>query len=238
MKYRVVFAISLAICSPLLHAQTMTRTASKAENPYKLELPGQVNYHLVNTAISTQTRKTRQEPPVSPGLKAKPHASEIETAARANNLDPALVHALIHVESRHNANALSNKGAVGLMQVLPETAQRFGINNPTSTQANLNAGTRYLRNLLDLFDQRLDLALAAYNAGEGAVLRYKNQIPPYRETQLYVPAVLNKYDEWQQTSSKDLIYLPGTQLDPRAVARFRSVTGAMNEEEAPSESVK
>jgi soluble lytic murein transglycosylase-like protein len=223
MKPYTLLVLGLLFGSPQTNAQQPPKT--RAENPYKLQLPGQADYQLVSTALSVQARQANQQMPISPELKAMPHASEIETAARANNLDPALVHALIHVESRHNSNALSNKGAMGLMQVLPETAQRFGVNNPSSTQANLNAGTRYLRSLLDLFDQRLDLALAAYNAGEGAVLRHKNQIPPYRETQLYVPAVLNKYDEWQVPKSKEAFYLPGTLLDRKAVARFRNDTG-------------
>lgn len=223
MNYRALLAACLALCCcAMANAQVQPRVKTQTENPYKLQLPGQADYQLVTTGLSLQARRSTQPEALSPELKAKPHASEIESAARASNLDPALVHALIHVESRHNANALSNKGAIGLMQVLPETAQRFGVNNPSSTQANLNAGTRYLRSLLDLFDQRLDLALAAYNAGEGAVLRHNNQIPPYRETQLYVPAVLSKYGEWHQIPSKETFYLPGTLLDRKAVARFRT----------------
>ena len=216
MKYCVILASGLLTFNLVANAQQ--------SNPYKLKLHNQTNYRLKNTVSNAQMGKAAGQQPLSQELRDKPHASEIEAAARANNLSPALVHALIHVESRHNANAISNKGAIGLMQVMPGTAQRFGINDPTSTQANLNAGTRYLRNLLDHFDQRLDLALAAYNAGEGAVMRYNNQIPPYRETQHYVPAVLEKYDEWQQTSNKSIFYLPGTQLDSKAVARFKTET--------------
>lgn len=231
MKRCAALALCLTICGSQANAQAHTKGSPKAENPYKLHLPGQADYHLASAPFCLQARQSAPQQPVSPELKAKPHASEIEAAARANNLDPALVHALIHVESRHNAHALSNKGAVGLMQVLPETAQRFGVGNMTSAQANLSAGTRYLRSLLDLFDQRLDLALAAYNAGEGAVLRHKNQIPPYHETQLYVPAVLSKYDEWQPTKSKATLYLPGTQLDSKTLARFRTETIPSNGEE-------
>lgn len=232
MKHRALPAACLVLYCAMANAQVQPRVKAQAENPYKLQLPGQADYHLVSTGLAVQARAASRQETLNPELKAKPHASEIETAARASNLDPALVHALIHVESRHNANALSNKGAVGLMQVLPETAQRFGVNNPSSTQANLNAGTRYLRSLLDLFDQRLDLALAAYNAGEGAVLRHNNQIPPYHETQLYVPAVLSKYGEWHQIPSKETFYLPGTLLDRKAVARFRTDFATENKSEA------
>ena len=112
--------------------------------------------------------------------------------------------------------------AVGLMQLLPETAARYGVPNPArSLQANLRAGTRYLRDLLQLFDDRIELALAAYNAGENAVQRYGLRIPPFRETQEYVPAVLEKYREWKEPPAPAapparvrIQYLPGTVLDP------------------------
>ena len=85
------------------------------------------------------------------------------------------------------------------MQVLPETAARYGVPDPAhSPEANLRAGTRYLSDLMRLFDSRIDLVLAAYNAGENAVARYGQRIPPYRETQHYVPAALAKYREWQE----------------------------------------
>ncbi len=113
-------------------------------------------------------------------------------------ISKALVPALIYAESRYNPAARSVKGAVGLMQLLPETAARYGVPNPArSLEANLRAGTRYLSDLLQLFDDRIELALAAYNAGENAVQRYGFRIPPYRETREYVPAVLKKYREWQ-----------------------------------------
>lgn len=104
------------------------------------------------------------------------------------------------------------------MQVLPATAERFGIAEPADPVANVAAGTRYLRRLLDQFDQRLDLALAAYNAGEGAVVRHGNRIPPYRETRDYVPSVMEKYREWLGIPPSSIRYLPGTRLDARAVA--------------------
>lgn len=218
----LLLLISLLPSSGAL-ARDKDKTDRAAENPYKLTLPGKSSDYKLNGAPG-KLQARQPESAIKPELENKPYAKEIESAARANNLDPALVHALIHVESRHNAGALSNKGAVGLMQVLPETAQRFGIRNPASAQANLNAGTRYLRNLLDMFDQRVDLALAAYNAGEGAVMRYDNHIPPYRETQHYVPAVLEKYEEWRAAGRKEMTYLPGTRLDPKAIAGFRKAS--------------
>lgn len=159
----------------------------------------------------------RKEPAIPAHLADKPFAAQIHSAARGAALDPVLVHALIFVESGYNPAARSPKGAVGLMQVLPETAARYGVNNPAhSPEANLRAGTRYLSDLMSQFDSRLDLVLAAYNAGEKAVLRHGQRIPPYRETQLYVPAVLAKYREWREQPapvSRYIEYLPGTRLD-------------------------
>jgi soluble lytic murein transglycosylase-like protein len=149
-------------------------------------------------------------------LADRPYAASIEQAARRENLDPFLVHALIHVESNHNPNAVSPKGAVGLMQVLPETAERFGSHYKlTNVDDNLRAGTHYLKMLIDRFDQRLDLALAAYNAGENAVENHGRRIPPYAETRRYVPAVLKRYADWKTPRTPaHTAYLPGTQLTP------------------------
>lgn len=131
-------------------------------------------------------------------LTGKPYANEIEGIALESGIDPALVHAVIFIESGYNPIARSPAGAIGLMQVIPATAARYGISNPAeSLLANLRAGTRYLRDLMNQFNHNLDLVLAAYNAGENAVRRHGHRIPPYRETQLYVPAVLAKYREWQ-----------------------------------------
>ena len=113
--------------------------------------------------------------------------------SRASGVDPALVHAVITVESNYRASAVSPKGAIGLMQVMPPTGRRYGIVNLTDPESNLAAGTAYLRDLLRLFGDDLNLALAAYNAGENAVLRFGRKIPPYPETQAYVPRVLAHY---------------------------------------------
>ena len=186
--------------------------APPATNPYRLKVSGQGEYRLAGP----QATPTPEASPAA--LAGRPYAREIDQAARRNRLDPALVHAVIHVESRHQAAAVSSKGAVGLMQVLPATAERFGIVEPRDPTANVAAGTRYLRHLLDQFDQRLDLALAAYNAGEGAVVRHGNRIPPYRETLDYVPSVMEKYHQWLGIYPSPISYMSGTRLDPRAVA--------------------
>jgi soluble lytic murein transglycosylase-like protein len=138
----------------------------------------------------------RQATPLPQSIALKPFAREIEMAALDASVDPALVHAVIHIESGYRHDAVSSKGALGLMQVMPGTAARYGVraNRPT-VQKNLDVGTRYLHDLMQMFDDRLDLVLAAYNAGEGAVRRYSDKIPPYPETQSYVRAVLAKYAE-------------------------------------------
>lgn len=118
-------------------------------------------------------------------------------AARQSDLDPLLLHAIAHVESRHNATAISPAGARGLMQVMPATAKRFGVNDPEQTlldaQTNLRASAAYLRTLRTRFNDDLTLMLAAYNAGEGAVDKYGRSVPPYPETQAYVRDVLAVY---------------------------------------------
>lgn len=154
-------------------------------------------------------------------LASQPYSREIALAAAAAALDPALVHAVIYVESRYRQNAVSPMGAIGLMQLMPDTAARYGVKDPgSSAKVNIKAGTMYLRDLLHMFDNRVDLALAAYNAGEGAVLKYSRKIPPYRETQAYVRAVLAKYNEWQGPQQ------PGHRLRSDAVTALDEATSA------------
>jgi soluble lytic murein transglycosylase-like protein len=117
----------------------------------------------------------------------------IANAAKINGLDPKLIHAVIRAESGYNARALSPKGAVGLMQLIPATAQRYGVANINDPSDNIHGGTRYLRDLLTMFNGNVELALAGYNAGENAVIRAGHRIPNYPETMAYVPKVMNFY---------------------------------------------
>ncbi len=137
---------------------------------------------------------------VSPNFKAVKH--HMREASSVHHIDFELLQALIATESGFDAGAVSPKGAVGLMQLMPPTAQRYGVKGDakntiekklTDPKTNILAGTRYLRDLMLMFPGKLDLALAAYNAGEGAVKRYGNQIPPYKETQNYVKTILQMY---------------------------------------------
>ncbi|MFM9913805.1 MAG: lytic transglycosylase domain-containing protein [Methylophilaceae bacterium] len=122
-----------------------------------------------------------------------PFAAEVQVAAQQSALEPALIHAVMATESHLNPKAISPKGAQGLMQLMPATAKRFGVKNPYDPLQNLVAGANYLRELKDKFNGNLHLALAAYNAGPGAVVRYGSKIPPFAETQRYVPAVMHLY---------------------------------------------
>jgi len=115
--------------------------------------------------------------------------SDVSAIALDNGLPPELVHAVIAAESAYNPSAISPMGAVGLMQLMPATAQRFGVKDSYSPLENIRGGCNYLRYLMGLFEGNVSLVLAAYNAGEGAVQKYGNAIPPYVETQNYVKKV-------------------------------------------------
>jgi soluble lytic murein transglycosylase-like protein len=125
--------------------------------------------------------------------KASQYDSIIEHAALSAAVESNLLRAVIVVESGFNSHAVSKRGAVGLMQLMPATASRFGVSNAYDAQQNVHAGARYLKFLIDRFGHDIRLALAAYNAGEEAVARNGGQIPPFSETMAYVPRVLKIY---------------------------------------------
>jgi soluble lytic murein transglycosylase-like protein len=118
----------------------------------------------------------------------------IEEVAKELRIHPGLLHAMVRVESGYNPKAVSKKGAQGLMQLMPETASRYGVADSYDPKQNLEGGARYLSDLLREFEYDIKLALAAYNAGENAVKRYGNTIPPYPETINYVDKVLGEYE--------------------------------------------
>lgn len=120
--------------------------------------------------------------------------SYIIDSSRRYAIDPLLIYSQMHQESTFKSRAMSPKGARGLMQLMPGTARRFGVENIWDAKQNIEGGVKYMRFLLDMFGGDVNLALAGYNAGENAVLRYGNQIPPYRETQEYVRRISNRYN--------------------------------------------
>ena len=121
------------------------------------------------------------------------YSAMIERTAKRWQLSPELLHAVVRAESAYDPNALSRAGAQGLMQLMPETAHRYDVANAWDPAENLDGGARYLKDLLQMFDSNLKLALAAYNAGENAVKKYGNQIPPFPETKNYVKKVIAFY---------------------------------------------
>ncbi len=143
---------------------------------------------IINVPGATPRRTTRINP-----AQRKQFAPLVATVAKEHGLDPALLHAVITVESGYNPKARSPKGAAGLMQLMPETARRYQVSDIWDPRQNMSGGARYLRDLLALFNNNVGLALAAYNAGEMAVIENGNRIPPYAETRSYVPRVLQHY---------------------------------------------
>jgi soluble lytic murein transglycosylase-like protein len=127
----------------------------------------------------------------------------VESGTR-NGVDPVLLYSIMHRESSFKRNALSPKGARGLMQLMPGTAARFGVRNIFDPQQNIEGGARYVRLLLDMFDGDVRLALAGYNAGEGAVLKYGRRVPPYAETQEYVRRISERYELMRDPSTARL----------------------------------
>ncbi len=135
------------------------------------------------------------QPPAKYLAKSATYDPLIERAARSAALRPELVRAVIVVESAFNPRAVSKRGALGLMQLKPSTARRYGVSNAFDPEQNITAGTHYLRDLLTRFGNNLELTLAAYNAGEEVVERYGRSIPPFAETGQYVPTGLRVYEK-------------------------------------------
>jgi soluble lytic murein transglycosylase-like protein len=132
-------------------------------------------------------------PEVRPAIGVSPLRVIIRRVAERHGVSPALVEAIVAVESGMNPQAVSAKGAQGAMQLMPATAARYGLSSSAALrhpEQNIDAGVRHLKDLLTRYQGNVALALAAYNAGAGAVTRHHGRIPPYRETMLYVPAVL------------------------------------------------
>ena len=149
----------------------------------------------------------------------------IEQHATAQGVRPELVRAVIQQESNFNPSARSSKGAMGLMQLMPGTAADLGVINPFSALENIRGGIKYLRRLLNRYDNNEALALAAYNAGPGAVDRYGSQVPPYRETQEYVKRILGSKPSALAATAKasvTVIYKTTEVIDGLAVPRYSS----------------
>jgi len=167
----------------------------KADGSYVLSnvhRPGRTYQRVISE--STTSLASSDQAQMITGM---PYAELVAAAAEANDVPAALLHAVIQAESRYNPNARSASGAVGLMQLMPDTARELGVTNSLDPASNLQGGARYLKRMLTLFDNDITLAVAAYNAGPDAVLRRGRVVPPYAETQSYVPKVLRQYRRLQ-----------------------------------------
>ncbi|AOE87555.1 lytic transglycosylase domain-containing protein [Pseudomonas sp. TCU-HL1] len=150
-----------------------------------------------------QAKAPRLVKPVRKGLlKAPRYSLIVAQAAFDYDLPAELLHAVIKTESNYDHTAVSPKGAAGLMQLMPDTARDLGLQDVFDPTANVRAGARYLKRMMKMFGNDVSLALAAYNAGPGAVLAYDRAIPPYPETQRYVPSVLGHYQRLQADAKR------------------------------------
>ena len=167
--------------------------ARSRKRPRKLTQTTSLNYSTATKPLSQLTNGT-----VGTSLEGFTTGnSEVDgfivDSGKRNGVDPLLLYAIMHQESTFKARAVSPKGARGLMQLMPLTARRFGVTNIFDPKQNIEGGTRYMRFLLDYFEGDVELALAGYNAGEGAVLKYGFQVPPYSETREYVRRIGRRY---------------------------------------------
>ena len=218
MKTRNVIAVTLLVATSLVAARATAnprRFSATSVPTAKLKKPGKVvisNDHRSITAhhffgnirealVSIRSSRTIGFRPFGSQIfdsrasapAPRELAAAVEEAARLHGVDPRLVAAVARRESAWRADVVSNKGAIGIMQLMPDTARYLGVRNAYDPRENILGGTRYLRTLLDTFNGDLDLTLAAYNAGPGAVAKYRG-VPPYRETRAYVAAVRGTYE--------------------------------------------
>ena len=191
LRLAVFIAISLTASSAWANARIYTYLDAQGQRHYT-DVPDNSRYRLL--VLSPQDRTSSGDRYDFQLLaKATQYDAIIEHAAVSSALEANLLRAVIVVESGFNSHAVSKRGAVGLMQLMPATASRYGVSNPYDARQNVHGGARYLKFLIDRFGHDVRLALAAYNAGEEAVDRNGGQIPPFSETMAYVPRVLKIY---------------------------------------------
>ena len=181
----------------------------------RMERDSNGNIVLTNKGAATETKTKKGAPEKGVTLPELPKEEKaglkkkVEAACARKGLDAQLVSALIEAESGFRHNVLSKKGAIGLMQLIPDTAKRFGQDNPWDLDQNIEAGTSFLSFLEKFFDGNVPLMLAGYNAGENAVMKYSKKIPPYSETVRYVFRILDRYgDGGLVTKAKSLLASP------------------------------
>jgi len=181
----------------------VSAVAANAQSTYQIDnfdIPNAVQIHTPKAESKNQPKRLLRltSMPLNPSLSGFTTGSSdidnfIVESGKRNAVDPLLLYSIMHQESSFKSRAMSNKGARGLMQLMPPTAIRFGVTNIWDPKQNIEGGARYMRFLLDLFEGDVTLALAGYNAGEGAVMKYGNRVPPYSETQEYVRRIGQRY---------------------------------------------
>jgi soluble lytic murein transglycosylase-like protein len=193
--WQLVFLIVAALAAPGLARANIYGFTDASGVTHFSNVPSDARYQLLISSDEPTETPAAKAHVVDWLARSSQYEGMIRGAALAATVHPALVRAVIVVESGFNPRAVSKKGAVGLMQLRPETARRYGVTDIYDPEQNVRAGARYLSDLIARFGSNLELALAAYNAGEEAVERYGRHIPPYRETLNYVPSVLRIYQK-------------------------------------------
>ncbi|MET0065206.1 MAG: transglycosylase SLT domain-containing protein [Candidatus Thiodiazotropha sp.] len=185
-----------ALCVPFTVQAEIFKYLGPDGGVHFTDKPMKGNYRLVWRSGRDKKRASRSRVSLERMRQNKARVSPfIDDIAKQYHLHPGLLHAIVLVESAYDPSALSRKGAQGLMQLMPATAQRYGVDDSYDPQQNLRGGAQYLKDLLQLFEFDIKLALAAYNAGENAVIKYGKKIPPYPETENYVKKVLDAFDK-------------------------------------------
>lgn len=169
------------------------------------------------TPLAQAQAQARAERSPGPASAAPPFDALVRRTALVTDVDAALLHAIIDTESGYDPTAVSERGAIGLMQILPRTGQRFGVRRLEDPAENLRAGAAYVRWLLSRFDGDLRLVLAAYNAGEGAVLRHGRRVPPFAETRRFVQRVMDAYSRLQDSGASGEAVAPSSRKRVDAV---------------------
>jgi soluble lytic murein transglycosylase-like protein len=187
------FLIAVLLAPPLAHAGSKIYSyVDETGTHHYTDVPDNNRYRLVTLSWQERARSgDRYDPHWT--ARAREFDAIIERAARSASIEANLLRAVIVVESGFNPHARSPRGAIGLMQLMPATASRFGVSDLDDPRENIRAGAAYLKFLMNRFGQNMHLALAGYNAGEQAVDRHGGRIPPYAETLEYVPKVLHIY---------------------------------------------
>jgi soluble lytic murein transglycosylase-like protein len=213
------FALSLLPCQAIRADQIITLLDARGRKIYvnTSEPPTRAQW------VTRSFRETRQNPSPPTNIEQL-----VQQTSDRFQVDPKLVHAIIKVESAYDPNAISSKGAMGLMQLIPATAQRYGVGNPFDPRQNLEGGVNYLKYLLDMFGGDLELSLAAYNAGEHRVSR-GGAVPPITETRDYVRRVSRLYRNEPGASQLASASKPAAKEPPKApIVRYVDAQGIVH----------